>query len=78
MISSHFFIEIITNSISQNLHRVDECNGWADSQGVYRYHIYPTCLASCEFGTESDIVGVALDGFPIYGPIDDNGQQLTS
>jgi len=62
----------------KNLHRVDECNGWADSQGVYRYHIYPTCLASCEFGTESDIVGVALDGFPIYGPIDDNGQQLTS
>ena len=45
---------------------------------LFRYHIYPKCLERCSFGTRSDILGVALDGFPIYGPIDDDGAQLTS
>jgi len=45
---------------------------------LFRYHIYPKCLERCSFGTRSDILGVALDGFPIYGPNDDDGAQLTS
>jgi hypothetical protein len=49
-----------------------------DKQGIYRYHIYPKCLERCSFGTRADILGVALDGFPIYGPNDDDGAQLTS
>ena len=68
---------ILLTSI-KNLHKIDECNGFADQNGVYRYQIYPTCLSNCEFGRPSGMVGVALDGFPIYGPVDDDGAQLTS
>jgi len=66
------------DSSLKNLHKIDECNGFADRNGVYRYQIYPTCLSNCEFGRPSGLVGVALDGFPIYGPVDDDGAQLRS
>ena len=65
-------------TLIKNLHKIDECNGFADRNGVYRYQIYPTCLSNCEFGRPSGLVGVALDGFPIYGPVDDDGAQLRS
>ena len=35
-------------------------------RGQYHYHVGSECLAACN-GT-SEIIGVALDGFPIYGP----------
>ena len=46
----------------------------------YHYHFYPQadssgydgCLVSqCSPDVASDIVGVAYDGFPIYGPTQD-------
>ncbi|XP_033096055.1 uncharacterized protein LOC117100462 [Anneissia japonica] len=50
-----------------------------DSFGVYHYHKMPSsCVFTVEEGVPSGIVGVARDGFPIYGPIDEDGTRLTS
>ena len=34
--------------------------------GMYHYHTWSECLSPCT--GESQLVGVALDGFPIFGP----------
>lgn len=36
------------------------------TQGNYHYHVHSPCLAPCK--GESELVGFALDGFPIMGP----------
>ncbi|OWF53182.1 glutenin, high molecular weight subunit DX5-like [Mizuhopecten yessoensis] len=47
--------------------QLDECSGHADRMGVYHYHALPTnCLYK---GEEDELIGVARDGFPIYGPM---------
>jgi len=50
----------------------DYCGGHADGQGAYHYHIPPTCLLKqlniAQEQSHGDILGWALDGFPIYGP----------
>ena len=35
-------------------------------QGNYHYHVHSPCLAPCQGASE--LVGFALDGFPIMGP----------
>ena len=64
----------------EELEELDSCNGHpvADS-GRYHYHLWPRCLQSCENGvggTQAGFIGVALDGFPIYGPQDVDGNTL--
>ena len=61
--------------------KIDFCTGYASptfpSYGRYHYHFYPAsvdgysgCLVdTCDMNSASPIVGVALDGFPIYGPV---------
>ena len=66
---------------------VDDCGGHP-ANGTYHYHAFPICgeLATPErIGTEgshSGLVGVSLDGFPIFGPFgyseaSDNGSTVT-
>ena len=43
----------------------DNCDGHADPNGRYHYHKYPSCLAN---GSVDEFIGVAMDGYPIYGP----------
>ena len=38
----------------------------AGTQGNYHYHVWSECLAPCK--AESELIGFALDGFPIMGP----------
>ncbi|KAJ8313537.1 hypothetical protein KUTeg_008098 [Tegillarca granosa] len=46
---------------------VDSCDGHTDESGVYHYHKLPK---SCLYRHEVDeFIGVALDGYPIYGPM---------
>ncbi|XP_002737662.1 thrombospondin type-1 domain-containing protein 7A-like [Saccoglossus kowalevskii] len=54
---------------------VDLCKGRVDFQGRYFYRTYPECIPGLN---ESEIIGVALDGFAIYGNIDEMGNVLTS
>ncbi len=53
--------------LDQEIETFDRFNGHPQQQGAYHYHLEPTYL------TESDpstLIGVMLDGFPIYGPYD--------
>lgn len=43
--------------------------------GVYHYHQTPDCLYD---NTNDEFIGVALDGFPIYGIKNSTGQEMTS
>ena len=62
------------DAIWDELASMDYCMGHP-ANGNYHYHFfaygnqYDKCLMSCDQDTASDIVGIALDGFPIYGPM---------
>ncbi|XP_071509568.1 uncharacterized protein [Diadema antillarum] len=57
----------------------DMCDGHPDENGRYHYHRQPSsCLFDIESGVPSPMIGVALDGYAIYGPVDENGNTLTS
>ncbi|RLN89987.1 hypothetical protein BBJ28_00002381 [Nothophytophthora sp. Chile5] len=56
---------------------MDRCNGLVDAGGDYRYYASPDCLLD-QLGDVADqpspLLGFAFDGFPLYGPYDENGQ----
>lgn len=53
----------------------DKCDGHASPDGAYHYHKIPE---SCMYKGEIDeFIGVALDGFPIYGPRVSESQNVT-
>ena len=52
----------------------DSCQGHPQMQGIYHYHQLPKCLYK---GTANELLGVALDGNPIYGPKIENGVTVT-
>jgi hypothetical protein len=55
----------------------DSCCGHPDQLGRYHYHKYPLCVKSPfrdEPGQHSPLIGLAFDGFAIYGPNGQNGQ----
>ncbi|XP_001189765.2 uncharacterized protein LOC755406 [Strongylocentrotus purpuratus] len=57
----------------------DECDGHPDGLGRYHYHKQPSsCLFTIIEGEPSPLVGVAFDGFAIYGPVNEYGVLLTS
>jgi len=51
----------------------DDCDGHPDQRGTYHYHQIPSCVPNSE---TNEIVGIALDGFPVYGPYDENMQPV--
>lgn len=59
---------------------VDHCSGHPTPQGTYHYHANSSCVTSQvdAAGEPSHIIGVALDGFPIYGAYDVTGAEVTS
>ena len=57
----------------------DECDGHPQQSGQYHYHSIPACMNEGESKSEhSKLVGWALDGFPIYGPRGEDGEELTN
>ena len=56
---------------------VDDCAGHPGA-GQYHYHGLPNCVvAETDSGTgPSRIIGIAFDGFPIYGPRDARGRTV--
>ena len=59
---------------------LDECNGHPGMGGMYHYHGMPPCVTSVidKVGGPSHILGIAFDGFLIYGDKDINGKLVTS
>lgn len=59
---------------------VDHCSGHPTPQGTYHYHANSSCVTRQvdETGKESHMIGLALDGFPIYGAYDITGAEVKS
>ena len=53
----------------------DDCSGHPERTGQYHYHKLPACIYK---HTPNQFLGVAFDGFPIYGPMDESSNNLTS
>jgi hypothetical protein len=69
----------VKDAQGNNVPFIDSCTGHPQQQGLYHYHGLPSCVTS-QVDTEtgpSHIIGVALDGFPIYGDRDIKGRQIT-
>ena len=49
----------------------DRYNGHPSPQNQYHYHVEPLWLT--ESKGKASLIGVLLDGFPVYGTIDENG-----
>lgn len=50
----------------------DNCKGHPDEQGTYHYHQIPSCIST---GANEEILGIALDGYLIYGTKDASGTE---
>lgn len=56
---------------------LDACCGHPQQTGVYHYHKYPSCVKSpfIDSGMQhSPLLGLAFDGFPLYGPYESSGE----
>lgn len=62
---------------------VDDCSGHPapgrNGGGQYHYHALPACVASQanRAGRPSRIIGIAFDGYPIYGNRDIDGKKIS-
>ena len=58
----------------------DACSGHPQRDGQYHYHSYSPCLddTAGARGQHSDLVGYALDGFGVYGPLGEGGARLSN
>ena len=71
----------ITDSNGITASFVDKCAGHPiPMQGAYHYHGLSSCVTAKvdKTGKPSHLIGVALDGFPIYGDRDAKGKQITA
>ena len=70
----------VLNDAGEEVAFLDTCNGHPTPMGTYHYHALPTCITAVvdEDGGPSHILGVAFDGFPIYGDRALDGTQLTA
>ncbi|MFT5156483.1 MAG: hypothetical protein ACI83I_001026 [Bacteroidia bacterium] len=63
----------LTNEITS----FDKYYGHPQGQGQYHYHVEPIYLTEVRF-SRSSLMGFLLDGFPVYGPEEENGSLVTS
>ena len=70
-----YTIELYNAVEGDNKEKFDKCDGHADQTGTYHYHQIPSCLLNITIWDQ--FMGVAFDGYPIYGPIDETGRNLT-
>ncbi len=63
--------------LTSEIDSFDQYNGHPQQQGQYHYHIEPLYLTDAARQTQSGFLGVLLDGFPVYGPVE-NGSTITN
>ncbi len=61
--------------LTGEINSFDQYGGHPQQQGAYHYHVEPT-YTTTKYG-KSVLLGFLLDGFPIYGPLE-NGKTLLS
>ena len=62
-------------ALTGEINSFDQYGGHPQQQGGYHYHVEPKYLTSTK--GSSAIMGFLLDGFPVYGPIE-NGAAVTN
>jgi len=65
--------QALTNEIAS----FDKYYGHPQQTGQYHYHVEPVYLTTVKT-TKSGLLGFLLDGFPVYGPQEENGTLVTS
>ncbi len=70
----------VKNAAGEDVWFLDECAGHPTPMGQFHYHGLPACVTASVDESEgpSHIIGIAFDGFPIYGDRDIDGNQLTA
>lgn len=70
----------LTNAAGEEVPFLDPCNGHPSPGPVYAYHYHglPPCVTELvdKKNGPSHIIGVAFDGFPIYGDRDIHGRKI--
>jgi len=61
--------------LTNEINSFDQYNGHPDPTATYHYHVEPLYITLNL--TKSALIGFLLDGFPVYGPLE-NGKTLTS
>ena len=61
--------------LTNEINSFDQYNGHPQQTGQYHYHVEPTYITTQK--GKSSLIGVLLDGFPVYGPVE-NGVTLIS
>jgi hypothetical protein len=70
----------VKNSKGEDVYFLDSCNGHPPPNVGYHYHALPTCITRMvdAEGGPSHLIGVAFDGFPIYGARAMDGSQINA
>jgi hypothetical protein len=55
----------------------DQFYGHPQQSGVYHYHVEPLHLTQVK-STKSGLMGFLMDGFPVYGPQEENGTTVAN
>ncbi len=61
------------DTLASEVATFDNFNGHPQEQGIYHHHAQPLNLTN----ESSELIGIALDGFPVYGRKCDNGTSST-
>jgi len=64
-------------ALTSEITSFDKYYGHPQNTGVYHYHVEPLYLTTVK-STKSGLMGFLLDGFPVYGPQEENGTTVTS
>jgi hypothetical protein len=69
----------VKNAKGQDVAFLDDCNGHPTPMGTYHYHALPPCVTSQVDTSDgpSHLIGVAFDGYPIYGDRALDGSKIT-
>ncbi len=65
----------MNSALTNEINTFDQYNGHPQQAGGYHYHIEPLYLTSTK--GKSELLGFLLDGFPVYGPME-NGSAVTN
>ena len=64
-------------ALTSEINSFDKYYGHPDQASRYHYHVEPLYLTTVK-STKSGLMGFLLDGFPVYGPQEENGNTVVS
>ncbi|OGU01526.1 MAG: hypothetical protein A2W29_06895, partial [Gemmatimonadetes bacterium RBG_16_66_8] len=62
--------------LTREIDSFDQYNGHPQQSGMYHYHVEPLFITQTR--GKSGLVGFLLDGYPVYGPVEDGGALLSA